>query len=98
MRTPDENPGTISLAPVIDGEFMPQPPLDAYRDGLAPIPLIIGTNDREGSLSVGRISILPTTKPRIRAIFANTEEEGAQGHQGVNTPGCPSGGRRRLRR
>jgi para-nitrobenzyl esterase len=76
LRTPDENPGTISLAPVIDGEFLPQQPLDAFRDGTAHrIPLIIGTNDREGSLFAGRISILPTTKPRIRAIFANTRKK-----------------------
>ena len=76
LRTPDENPGTISLAPVIDGEFLPQRPLDAFADGTAhPIPLLIGTNDREGSLFVGRISILPTTKPRIRAIFANTRKK-----------------------
>ncbi|ANJ28433.1 carboxylesterase/lipase family protein [Agromyces aureus] len=76
QRTPDENPGTISLAPVIDGEFLPVRPLDAFRDGTAHrIPLIIGTNDREGSLFVGRISILPTTKPRIRAIFANTRKK-----------------------
>ena len=76
LRTPDENPGTISLAPVIDGEFLPEQPLDAFRDGTAHrIPLIIGTNDREGSLFAGRISILPTTKPRIRAIFANTRKK-----------------------
>ncbi|KRC61403.1 carboxylesterase [Agromyces sp. Root81] len=75
IRTPDEDPGTISLAPVVDGEFLPHRPLDAFRDGLAHrVPLIIGTNDREGSLFEGRISILPTTKPRIRAIFANTRK------------------------
>ena len=76
VRTPDENPGTISLAPVIDGDFLPHRPLDAFRDGLAHrVPLIIGTNDREGSLFEGRISILPSTKPRIRAIFANTRKK-----------------------
>ena len=76
VATPDERPGTISLAPVIDGEFLPERPLDAFRDGSAhPIPLIIGTNDREGSLFQGRIGILPTTKPRIRAIFANTRKK-----------------------
>lgn len=76
VRTPDENPGTISLAPVIDGDFLPQRPLDALRDGHAhSVPLIIGTNDREGSLFEGRIGILPTTKPRIRAVFANTRKK-----------------------
>ena len=50
--------------------------IDAFRDGGAHrIPLIIGTNDREGSLFQGRIGILPTTKPRIRAIFANTRKK-----------------------
>ena len=76
VRTPDEHPGTISLAPVIDGDFLPHRPLDAFRDGLAHrVPLVIGTNDREGSLFEGRIGILPTTKPRIRAIFANTKKK-----------------------
>ncbi|WP_173921811.1 carboxylesterase/lipase family protein [Agromyces sp. Marseille-P2726] len=76
IRTPDEHPGTISLAPVIDGDFLPRRPLDAFRDGLAHrVPLLIGTNDREGSLFEGRIGILPTTKPRIRAIFANTRKK-----------------------
>ncbi|MFE6965103.1 carboxylesterase/lipase family protein [Agromyces sp. NPDC057679] len=75
VRTPDENPGTISLAPVIDGEFLPERPLDAFKSGRAHrVPLVIGTNDREGSLFEGRIDILPTTKPRIRAIFANTRK------------------------
>ncbi|GAA1958731.1 carboxylesterase/lipase family protein [Agromyces allii] len=76
VRTPDEDPGTISLAPVIDGDFLPVRPLDAFRDGTAHrVPLIIGTNDREGSLFEGRIDILPTTKLRIRAIFANTRKK-----------------------
>ncbi|WP_395245115.1 carboxylesterase/lipase family protein [Agromyces sp. MMS24-K17] len=76
VRTPDERPGTISLAPVIDGDFLPERPLDAFRDGRAHrVPLVIGTNDREGSLFQGRIGILPTTKPRIRAIFANTRKK-----------------------
>lgn len=76
VRTPDERPGTISLAPVIDGDVLPERPLDAFRDGRAHrVPLVIGTNDREGSLFQGRIGILPTTKPRIRAIFANTRKK-----------------------
>lgn len=88
-RTPDENPGTISLAPVIDGEFVPHRPLDAFRDGLAHrVPLIIGTNDREGSLFEGRISILPTTKPRIRAIFTNTRKRSRKAIK-AQYPGLP---------
>jgi para-nitrobenzyl esterase len=88
-RTPDEKPGTISLAPVIDGEFLPHRPLDAFRDGLAHrVPLLIGTNDREGSLFEGRIDILPTTKPRIRAIFANTRKRSRKAIK-AQYPGLP---------
>lgn len=75
LRTPDEFPGTISLCPVIDGEFLPERPLDAFKAGRAhPVPLIIGTNDREGSVFTGRRDILATTAPRIRAIFAATDK------------------------
>lgn len=89
IRTPDERPGTIALAPVIDGEFLPHRPLDAFRDGLAhPVPLLIGTNDREGSLFEGRIDILPTTKPRIRAIFANTRKKARKAIK-AQYPGLP---------
>ncbi|WP_438853561.1 carboxylesterase/lipase family protein [Agromyces sp. M3QZ16-3] len=90
VRTPDENPGTIALAPVIDGDFLPHRPLDAFRDGLAHrVPLIIGTNDREGSLFEGRIDILPTTKPRIRAIFANTAKRSRKAIK-ARYPGLPA--------
>ena len=76
LRTPDEQPGTISLSPVIDGDFLPERPLDAFKAGRAhPVPLVIGTNDREGSVFTGRRDILATTKPRIRAIFAKTEKK-----------------------
>jgi para-nitrobenzyl esterase len=89
VRTPDEHPGTIALAPVIDGEFLPHRPLDAFRDGLAhPVPLLIGTNDREGSLFEGRIDILPTSKPRIRAIFANTRKRARKAIK-AQYPGLP---------
>lgn len=89
VRTPDENPGTISLAPVIDGEFLPERPLDAFKAGRAHrVPLIIGTNDREGSLFEGRIDILPTTKPRIRAIFANTRKKSRKAIK-AQYPGLP---------
>ncbi|WP_353826284.1 carboxylesterase/lipase family protein [Agromyces sp. SYSU T0242] len=89
VRTPDENPGTIALAPVIDGAFLPERPLDAFRDGRAHrVPLIVGTNDREGSLFEGRIGILPTTKPRIRAIFANTPKKARKAIK-ARYPGLP---------
>ncbi len=76
LRTPDENPGTICLCPVIDGDYLPARPLDAFKSGDAhPVPLIIGTNDREGSLFIGRLDILATSPARIRAIFSKTRKK-----------------------
>ncbi len=72
-ETPDRVPGTIALCPTIDGDFLPRRPVHAFAEGTAhPIPLIIGTNDREGSLFRGRLDILATTPERIRGIFVKT--------------------------
>ncbi|MCY7289755.1 MAG: carboxylesterase/lipase family protein, partial [Cryobacterium sp.] len=87
---PDRYPGTIPLSPVIDGDFLPERPLDAFRDGRAHrIPLIIGTNSREGSLFSGRIDILATTPRRIRAVFANTKKK-ARSRLNAQYPGIPA--------
>jgi len=78
-ETPDRVPGTIALCPVVDGEFLPERPVDAVADGTAHrVPLIIGTNDREGSFFRGRIDILASTPARIRAILARTPRDAAQ--------------------
>ena len=90
LATPDRSPGTIALSPVIDGDFVPERPLDAFKAGRAhPVPLIIGTNDREGSLFRGRLDILATTPPRIRAIFANTSKK-ARNALKAQYPGLPA--------
>ena len=90
-RAPDHTPGTIPLCPVIDGDFLPERPLDAFRDGRAHrIPLIIGTNAREGSLFSGRIDILATTPARIRAIFAKTKKKARKALK-AKYPGIPHG-------
>lgn len=69
-RTPDAYPGTFCLAPVVDGDFLPERPMTAFRDGRAHrVPLIIGTNDREGSIFRGRVDVLPRTAARIEALF-----------------------------
>jgi len=89
LLTPDAEPGTICLSPVIDGDFLPERPLDAFKFGRAhPLPLIIGTNDREGSLFRGRLDILATTPPRIRAIFARTRKKARKALK-AEYPGLP---------
>lgn len=76
QRTPDTVPGTIAFSPVVDGEYLPERPVDSAAAGHThPVPLIIGTNAREGTLFRGRLDLLATTKPRIRAVFAKTERE-----------------------
>lgn len=75
-RTPDAVPGTIAFCPVIDGDYLPERPVDAAAAGRThPVPLIIGTNAREGTLFRGSLDLLATTRPRIRAVFAKTERE-----------------------
>lgn len=90
LSTPDKHPGTIALCPVIDGHFLPERPLNAFMEGRAhPVPLIIGTNDREGSLFRGKRDILATTPPRIRAIFARTRKKARKAVK-AQYPGLPA--------
>lgn len=71
VRTPDAYPGAFCFAPVIDGDILPERPMRAFREGRAHrVPLVIGTNDREGSIFRGRVDILPRTPARIAALFA----------------------------
>ncbi len=87
---PDARPGTMPLAPVIDGDLLPERPLDAFKAGRAHrIPLIIGTNDREGSLFRGRLDILASNPKRIRAIFARTRKKARKALKS-QYPGLPS--------
>ncbi|GAA1441392.1 carboxylesterase/lipase family protein [Leifsonia poae] len=69
-RTPEVYPGRFCLAPVIDGDLLPEHPMTAIRMGRAHrVPLIIGTNDREGTVFRGRVDILPRSPRRIAAVF-----------------------------
>ncbi|MDM4763194.1 carboxylesterase/lipase family protein [Galbitalea sp. SE-J8] len=75
-RFTEDVPGTAPFSPVIDGDVLPERPSDAVAAGRsARVPLIIGTNEREGTLFRGRLDLLASTKPRIRAIFAKTERD-----------------------
>jgi para-nitrobenzyl esterase len=89
-RAPDDQPGSIFLSPVIDGDVLPERPLDAFKAGRAhPVPLIIGTTDREGSVFTGRRDILATTPLRIRSIFANTKKKARKAIT-AQYPGLPA--------
>ncbi|GAA2072041.1 carboxylesterase/lipase family protein [Microbacterium hatanonis] len=89
--TPQSYPGTFCFAPVIDGRLLPQHPLHAFRTGHAHrVPLIIGTNDREGSVFRGRIDILPRSTSRVEALFA-AAPSAARAGMGDAYPGLRSG-------
>ncbi len=71
----EATPGVLCFAPVVDGEFLPVHPLDAAATGAAhPVPLLIGTNDREGTLfAKSGGNLLPTTPARLARLFASTD-------------------------
>ncbi|RVW02972.1 carboxylesterase/lipase family protein [Rhodococcus xishaensis] len=71
-----ETPGLHPFGPVIDGEFLPEFPLDAFESGRAhPVPLIIGTNAREGTLFHNFIGGLPTNSAGIETMFEVTDPQ-----------------------
>ena len=71
----EATPGVLCFAPVVDGEFLPVHPLDAAAPVAAhPVPLLIGTNDREGTLfAKSGGNLLPTTPARLARLFASTD-------------------------
>jgi para-nitrobenzyl esterase len=79
MRVPDEYPGDQAFSPVIDGEYLLEQPVEALRAGHGhPVPLIIGSNDREGSVFFGRRFILATSLSRIDGLLAESSEDAAK--------------------
>ncbi|PTR30546.1 para-nitrobenzyl esterase [Rhodococcus sp. OK519] len=71
-----ETPGLHPFGPVVDGDYLPVEPLRAFTDGTAHrVPLIIGTNAREGTLFPKVLDGLPTNAARIDAMFALTDPD-----------------------
>ncbi len=70
LRVTRETPGFFVNASVVDGEFLPEAPLSAYRAGRThPVPLIAGTCDDEGMLFARFLDQLPTNPKRIERMF-----------------------------
>lgn len=65
------------FSPTIDGDVLPEHPLEAFRAGRAnPVPLLIGTNHDESSLfKRSKTAILPTTEARAEQLVAGTDPE-----------------------
>ncbi|MFJ7749460.1 carboxylesterase/lipase family protein [Arthrobacter sp. NPDC097144] len=87
---PAAKPGSLSVSPVIDGDFLPEHPFDTFMKGnSAPVPLVLGTMAREGALFARIVDILPSTPDRIEKMFAGTDPE-AQSRVLAAYPGYPS--------
>jgi para-nitrobenzyl esterase len=74
-----ERPGLFPIGPVVDGDCLPQAPIDAITSGNAhQVPLIIGTNREEGALFARFADELPTTPDRLHR---------PRGRRGTRSPG-----------
>lgn len=70
----ERTPGSICFAPVVDGGYLPEHPIDAFDAGRThPVPLLIGTNDREATLFARAGRVLPTSTDLIDRMFAVTD-------------------------
>ena len=76
-EVPTTDPGTLAFAPVVDGDLLPEAPIDALRAGRGiPVPLMIGTNKDEASLfSFMKSPLIPITGDRIDQMFADMAAE-----------------------
>lgn len=73
---PANQPGTLSVSPVVDGDFLPDHPIDTFMAGAAaPVPLVVGTMAREGALFAKIVDILPSTPALLEKMFASTDPE-----------------------
>ncbi|WP_460768915.1 carboxylesterase/lipase family protein [Mariniluteicoccus flavus] len=64
-----DEPAAIPVVPAVDGDLLPRTPVTAIAAGEAnPVPLIIGTCDREGTLFSHFAPSNPTLKPSWRQM------------------------------
>lgn len=74
---PTTSPGVLAFFPVVDGELVPEHPLDAFLAGRQhPVPLLIGTNKDEASLFARMAApIMPVAPDTIRGMFGRLARE-----------------------
>ncbi len=72
-QVPDEAPGTLAFAPIVDGDLLPEAPATVLHEGRAlPVPLMIGTNKDEASLfKFMKSPLIPITEERIMTMFSD---------------------------
>ena len=74
---PDDAPGTLAFAPVVDGALVPEAPVTVLSEGRGiPVPLIIGTNRDEASLfKFMKSPLIPITGDRLERMFDDMRAE-----------------------
>jgi para-nitrobenzyl esterase len=69
-------PGAFPVGPAYGTEYLPTEPVEAMRDGSAHrVPLIVGNNADEGKLFTRFLPLLPTNRPMIEALLADSDVE-----------------------
>lgn len=68
---PVNTPGTLGFAPIVDGDIVPDYPIQLARQGKSlPVPLLIGTNKDEAALFRWMKSpLMPITPDAIKSMF-----------------------------
>ena len=76
-EVPVRTPGRLAFAPIVDGDLVPDYPVNLARKGLThPVPLIIGTNKNEAALfRCMKSPLMPITPEAIKAMFAEIAAE-----------------------
>lgn len=72
-ETPRDEPGTLAFTPVVDGDLVPEHPVDVFaRGGAMPVPLMIGTNRDETSLfTMMKSPLMPVSREAIQEMSAD---------------------------
>lgn len=71
QEIPSKVPGTLALAPVVDGDLVPHYPVAAFRKGHQhAVPLLIGTNHDESSMfKLMKSPLMPITPDKVHQMF-----------------------------
>jgi len=77
-RVPADEPSRLPLAPVVDGDWLPDSIIGTFRAGAAhAVPLLIGSNRDEATLFQGRVDYIATDEHEIERMLGATDAEGA---------------------
>lgn len=70
-------PGTVAFAPVVDGDLVPEYPVEVFRAGRShPVPLIIGTNHDEAALfKLMKSPLMPISESTIHEMFEQVSRD-----------------------